>query len=79
MAKVSYEGIKEMLGGDVFGAAVDEEGNHVILQAERIDGETSYTAMWESRRTECGIWYVKHWYHKDGTVEETFEHESIAR
>lgn len=78
MAKLNYEAIKEMLDGDVFGAAVNEDGEHVILQAERIDGETVYTAMWESKRTEHAVWYVKHWYHKDGTVEETFEHESVT-
>lgn len=77
MAELDYRGIKEMLDGDLFGVGVDEEGNHVILQAERIEGETVYTAMWETKRNERVTWYVKHWYHEDGTVEETFEHEEI--
>lgn len=93
MAKLSYESIREMLDGDVFGAAIDEDGKHVILQAEHIgdrrencgsyDGpleepELVYTATWESKRNERVVWYVKHWYHEDGTVEETFEHEEVA-
>lgn len=92
MARLNYEGIKEMLDGDLFGAAVDEDGNHVLLQAELLGdcstdsesytgplepSEWVYTAMWESKRTDNRVWYVKHWYHEDGTVEETFEHEAV--
>ena len=91
--KPSYENIKEMLDGDLFGAAVDEDGNHVLLQAELLEdyradddkytgplepSEWVYTATWESKRTDSRIWYVKHWYHEDGTVEETFEHEPLG-
>ena len=93
MAKLNYESIREMLDGDVFGAAIDEDGKHVILQAERIgdwresceshDGpleepELVYTATWESKRNERVVWYVTHVYHEDGTVEELFDHEEVA-
>lgn len=90
--ELSYKAIKDMLDGDVFGAAVDEDGRRVILQAERVgdcrentgydgpleDAELVYTAWWESKRNDRVVWYVKHWYHEDGTVEETFEHEPLG-
>ena len=78
MTRLNYESIKEMLDGELLGAGVNEDGEHVIFQAESIDGEPVYTAMWESKRTERVVWYVKHWCHEDGTVEETFEHELVA-
>lgn len=77
MTKLNYYGIKKMLDGNVFGAAISDDGKHVILQAERIGDEIVYTAAWESKRTERVAWYVKHWYHEDGTTEETFECEGL--
>lgn len=74
---MQYTEIEKMLDGDRIGVGVDEDGNHVIMQCEGIGSETVYTAMWESKRTDRAIWYVKHWYHEDGTVEETFEHEYL--
>lgn len=90
--KMNYQAIKDALDGEVFGSAVGEDGESILLQAERVgdcragspgydgpleDSEVVYTAMWESRRTDNVVWYVKHWYHEDGTVEETFEYEEV--
>lgn len=90
--ELSYESIAKMLDGDVFGAAINEDGERVILQWERIpdqregcdgyDGsleepEGVYTASWVSKRNERGEWWVTHTYHEDGTVEETFDYEEV--
>ena len=76
MTELSYDVVRDMLDGDVIGACLGENGDWVILSAERgAGGELVYTAMWESKCTERVVWYVKHWYHEDGTVEETFEYE----
>ena len=90
--KLNYQSIKKLLNGEVCGAGTLDDGTHVLLQAERIEDwrantsytgpleapELVYTARWESKRTDRGIWYVTHTYHEDGTVEETFEHEELA-
>ncbi len=90
--KLNYQSIKELLNGEVAGLAVDENGEHIVLQWERIqdcrkdmpsyDGpleepEDVYTATWVSKRTENRIWYVTHTYHADGMVEETFDCEAV--
>lgn len=78
MAELSYEAIKEMLGDDVLGVGANDDGPVVVEVAGKdADGEPIFKAWWESKRTEHGIWYVNHWYHSDGTVEETFEHEAV--
>lgn len=78
MTGLSYGEIKKILDGDAFAVGTSDDGECVIIQAELVGGDTVYTAMWESNRTERVVWYVKHWYHRDGTIEETFEHEAVT-
>lgn len=75
---MSYEGIKEALHGYVFGSAIGDDGERIVLQWEKLDdGEEVYTATWESKRNERFIWYVTRVYHEDGTVEELFTAEEL--
>ena len=78
MKDLNYDNIKEMLDGERVAAGTNGDGELLILQAEHLGDELVYTAMWETKRNERVAWFVKHWYHEDGTVEETFERELVA-
>lgn len=78
--RLNYKNIEKMLGGEVFGGGVSDDGETVIVEFDGRDddGNPIYKATWESKRTDSRIWYVVHYYHKDGTVEEMFEHEPLT-
>ena len=92
--EMNYKNIKKMLDGDVYGAAIGEDGEKIILQWDKVkdcreddenysgplcDPEEVYTASWISKRVEHGNWWVTHVYHEDGTVEEMFEFEEVPQ
>ena len=78
--KLNYKSIEEMLDGNVFGGGISDDGKTVIVEYDGDDeyGDPIFKATWESKRTENIVWNVVHYYYKDGTVEELFEHERLS-
>ena len=68
--ELNYENINRMLDDGQIDSGYTDDGTLVTFIR---DSDDCVIALFPSKETNTHIWYVWRYFHKDGTVEETYE------